>query len=323
MRSRAFFRKVDLSSLIQLWMQLRISSSGRCAARDAERGLGRLRVGGPGGARLRPVVVDASSSPGVRAGTVERSRRSASSTPFQQRWLIILRPSRPSSARSVWRRKSSTTHHSGAAGPGAAVDAPARAAGGAARRSARCARRSRRGASSPRRGTGPRPRAASPPCSRPRSARRSRPAPRRATAIWSGEGWKPGRLVHPVARGRCGPRTRRGTASRRGGSGPPRRGCRRPGRLLAAEQLVDAVEAVELLGPLLQVVEDAVDRLVGGRGSCASPAVATTPRRERPSTRRTSGASRAHVPDVLGAGHDLLAREPAPVYRPARVEAAR
>ena len=37
------------------------------------------------------------------------------------------------------------------------------------------------------------------------------------------------------------------------------------GRLLAAEKLVDAVEAVELLGPLLQVVEDPVDRLVGRR----------------------------------------------------------
>ena len=95
-RSRAFLRKVDLSSLIQLWMQLRISSSGRCAPGDPEGRLGRLRVGGPGasgaGAGCRR---SSRPSAGARAGTVERSSRSASSIPFQQRWLIILRPSRP------------------------------------------------------------------------------------------------------------------------------------------------------------------------------------------------------------------------------------
>ena len=46
-RSSAFLRNVDLSSLIQLWMQLRISGSPQVAPRDAERGLGRLGVGGP------------------------------------------------------------------------------------------------------------------------------------------------------------------------------------------------------------------------------------------------------------------------------------
>ncbi len=59
-------------------------------------------------------------------------------------------------------------------------------------------------------------------------------------------------------------------------------------RLLAAEELVDPVEAVELLGPLLQVVEDPVDRLVG-RGVHSLSAFWATPRRDRPSTRRTRG----------------------------------
>ena len=125
------------------------------------------------------------------------------------------------------------------------------------------------------------------------------------------------RLVDPVAEDDRARRTRPGTASPRG--------CVRitspsdvvEGRLLAAEQLVDAVEAVELLGPLLQVVEDAVDRLVGVgfiRSSVpharhAAPRAAVHAQDER--------RLRAHVPDVLGAGHDLLRARASPSLPPA------
>ena len=94
MRSSAFLRNVDLSSLIQLWMQLRISSSRRCSpamrkAASVVSGSAARAVRGCGRLSSTP-----SSPPGARAGTVERRRRSASSTPFQHRWLIILRPRR-------------------------------------------------------------------------------------------------------------------------------------------------------------------------------------------------------------------------------------
>ena len=291
-RSSAFFRKVDLSSLIQLWMQSRISSSRQVLARDPEGGLGRLRVGGPRGrAAAGRLSSPISSSPSVRAGTVERRRRSASSTPFQQRWLIILRPEPRRAARGrsgAGSRARPTTP--GRPGP-ARRRPPARAAAGGARRSARCrsAIASRSFLSSAR--NGPLGRAGHRlACSRPRPARRSRPAPRSATPCLNGEGVEARAARRPGCRGRCAPRTRPGTASPAGTVRITSPRTSSSGRLLAAEELVDPVEAVELLGALLQVVEDAVDRLVGA-GSCRSRSSgATTPRRERPSTRRTRGA---------------------------------
>ena len=232
---------------------------------DAEGGVRRLRVRGPGGPRLRPVVVDALLVAGARAGTVERSRRSASSTPFQHRWLIILRPE-PREQRAVGLAQE-VEHHpplrGGRARPAVdrqhALQAPARdevadALGDRVEELALL------------REEGPLVRArASPPCSRPRPARRSRPAPRASDASLNGEGVEARRLVDPVARGRCARRTRPGTASRRECVRITSPRTSSSGRLLAAEELVDPVEAVQLLGPLLQVVEDAVDRLVGRR----------------------------------------------------------
>ena len=85
-------------------------------------------------------------------------------------------------------------------------------------------------------------------------------------------------------------------------------------RALAPEQLVHAVEAVELLRPLLQVVEDPVERLVGRAHRQA------TPRRERPSTRRTRGARVRTCRTWSVRATSSWLRQPVPVYRPRGVE---
>ena len=73
----------------------------------------------PRGPRLRPVVVDALLVAGARAGhgRAQQALGLLDAVPAQVVDHLAARGG-ASSARSVWRRKSSTTHHSGAAGPG-------------------------------------------------------------------------------------------------------------------------------------------------------------------------------------------------------------